>query len=100
MAVIKKTYKCNHFLLNDTDWTAHLFRSSFLHGNIFYLRHLKTEYYVCRIKTPQNNDRYMRIMTRMGDDVLKHINGEWVKCLHTLGAPLQEGDAVLAPERH
>jgi phosphoenolpyruvate carboxykinase (GTP) len=34
----------------------------------------------------------MRIMTRMGDDVLKHINGEWVKCLHTLGAPLQEGE--------
>lgn len=42
----------------------------------------------------------MRIMTRMGDDVLKHINGEWVKCLHTLGAPFQEGDTVLAPERH
>jgi phosphoenolpyruvate carboxykinase (GTP) len=35
----------------------------------------------------------MRIMTRMGNDVLKHINGEWVKCVHTLGAPLNEGEA-------
>lgn len=35
----------------------------------------------------------MKHMTRMGDDVLKHINGEWVKCLHTLGAPLESGAA-------
>lgn len=35
----------------------------------------------------------MKHMTRMGDDVLKHINGEWVKCLHTLGAPLENGAA-------
>lgn len=34
----------------------------------------------------------MRIMTRMGKDVMPHINGDWVKCLHTLGAPLQPGE--------
>jgi phosphoenolpyruvate carboxykinase (GTP) len=33
----------------------------------------------------------MKLMTRMGADVLPHINGDWVKCLHTLGAPLQSG---------
>lgn len=33
----------------------------------------------------------MRIMTRMGDEALKNINGDWVKCLHTLGAPLEPG---------
>ena len=31
----------------------------------------------------------MRIMTRMGKEVMPYINGEWVKCVHTLGAPLQ-----------
>ncbi|MFT3845836.1 MAG: phosphoenolpyruvate carboxykinase (GTP) [Lacibacter sp.] len=33
----------------------------------------------------------MRIMTRMGKDILPYLDGEWVKCLHTLGAPLQAG---------
>ncbi len=33
----------------------------------------------------------MRIMTRMGKDVVPYLDGEWVKCLHTLGAPLQAG---------
>jgi phosphoenolpyruvate carboxykinase (GTP) len=34
----------------------------------------------------------MKLMTRMGAEVLTHINGDWVKCLHTLGAPLQSGE--------
>ena len=33
----------------------------------------------------------MRIMTRMGKDVVPYLDGEWVKCLHTLGAPLEAG---------
>ncbi len=40
----------------------------------------------------------MRIMTRMGDQVMPHIDENAVKCLHTLGAPLKEGqDDVLWP---
>jgi phosphoenolpyruvate carboxykinase (GTP) len=36
----------------------------------------------------------MYIMTRMGDAVLPYIKeGEFVKCLHTIGAPLEEGQA-------
>jgi phosphoenolpyruvate carboxykinase (GTP) len=34
----------------------------------------------------------MRIMTRMGEDILPYINKkEYVKCIHTIGAPLDEG---------
>lgn len=33
----------------------------------------------------------MRIMTRMGDQALPYINGDFVKCVHTLGAPLEPG---------
>jgi phosphoenolpyruvate carboxykinase (GTP) len=34
----------------------------------------------------------MRIMTRMGEDILPYINRkEYVKCIHTIGAPLDEG---------
>ena len=34
----------------------------------------------------------MRIMTRMGEDILPYINKkQYVKCIHTLGAPLDEG---------
>jgi phosphoenolpyruvate carboxykinase (GTP) len=33
----------------------------------------------------------MRIMTRMGNQALQHIGEDFVKCLHTLGAPLQPG---------
>jgi len=33
----------------------------------------------------------MRIMTRMGEQVMDHLNGDWVKCIHTLGAPLEKG---------
>jgi phosphoenolpyruvate carboxykinase (GTP) len=33
----------------------------------------------------------MRIMTRMGDQALPHIDENFVKCIHTLGAPLEKG---------
>jgi phosphoenolpyruvate carboxykinase (GTP) len=34
----------------------------------------------------------MKLMTRMGSQVLEHMKpGEWVKCIHTVGAPLQPG---------
>ena len=34
----------------------------------------------------------MKIMTRMGDEALPYIEkGEFVKCVHTIGAPLQPG---------
>ena len=33
----------------------------------------------------------MRIMTRMGKHILPYIDENFVKCLHTLGAPLEEG---------
>lgn len=37
----------------------------------------------------------MKIMTRMGDKALEVLgkNGEFIKCMHTLGAPLAEGQA-------
>ena len=36
----------------------------------------------------------MRIMTRMGEDVLPYLQkNEYVKCLHALGAPLADGQA-------
>ncbi|MCU7548132.1 phosphoenolpyruvate carboxykinase (GTP) [Chitinophagaceae bacterium LB-8] len=35
----------------------------------------------------------MHIMTRIGDAVLPYIkNNDYVKCIHTVGAPLQEGE--------
>lgn len=33
----------------------------------------------------------MRIMTRMGDQVMPYYDENWVKCIHTLGAPLKPG---------
>ena len=34
----------------------------------------------------------MRIMTRMGEDILPHLHKkEYVRCLHTIGAPLDNG---------
>lgn len=41
----------------------------------------------------------MRIMTRMGKDILPYLNAEdFVKCVHTVGAPLAEGqEDVLWP---
>ncbi|HSR37460.1 MAG TPA: phosphoenolpyruvate carboxykinase (GTP), partial [Phnomibacter sp.] len=34
----------------------------------------------------------MKMMTRMGSQVLDHMKpGEWVKCIHTVGAPLHPG---------
>ncbi|MGD9985845.1 phosphoenolpyruvate carboxykinase (GTP) [Pseudonocardia sp.] len=41
----------------------------------------------------------MKIMTRMGADVVKLLDargGEYVKCLHSVGAPLEEGAADVA----
>ncbi|KXK38120.1 MAG: phosphoenolpyruvate carboxykinase [Bacteroidetes bacterium OLB9] len=39
----------------------------------------------------------MKIMTRMGDKAMKYIEkGEYVKCIHTVGAPLQPGDKDVA----
>jgi len=36
----------------------------------------------------------MKIMTRMGDQAMKYIeNNDFVRCIHTLGAPLQDGHA-------
>lgn len=35
----------------------------------------------------------MRIMTRMGEQVMPYIKDEFVKCIHTLGAPLEDGQA-------
>jgi phosphoenolpyruvate carboxykinase (GTP) len=33
----------------------------------------------------------MRIMTRMGNQAIPYIDQNFVKCIHTLGAPLEEG---------
>ncbi len=34
----------------------------------------------------------MKLMTRMGKSVIEHMTpGEWVQCVHTVGAPLEEG---------
>ncbi len=40
---------------------------------------------------------HMRIMTRMGTKALEALgNGEFVPCVHTIGAPLEEGQADVA----
>ncbi len=33
----------------------------------------------------------MKIMTRMGDAAMDHMGNDFVKCIHTLGAPLEPG---------
>jgi phosphoenolpyruvate carboxykinase (GTP) len=33
----------------------------------------------------------MRIMTRMGDQAMPYVGSDFVKCVHTLGAPLAQG---------
>ena len=33
----------------------------------------------------------MRLMTRMGKEIMPYVNSEFVKCVHTLGAPLEQG---------
>lgn len=33
----------------------------------------------------------MRIMTRIGKEIMPYVNNEFVKCVHTLGAPLEQG---------
>lgn len=39
----------------------------------------------------------MKIMTRMGEDILPHlIKNEYVKCIHTIGAPLNDGKPDVA----
>ncbi|HSC54326.1 MAG TPA: phosphoenolpyruvate carboxykinase (GTP) [Phnomibacter sp.] len=36
----------------------------------------------------------MKLMTRMGSEILAHMKpGKWVKCIHTVGAPLKAGEA-------
>ena len=35
----------------------------------------------------------MKIMTRMGENVMPYIDENFVKCIHTLGAPLKPGQA-------
>ena len=35
----------------------------------------------------------MRIMTRMGSNVLAHLgSGDFVQCVHSVGQPIREGD--------
>ncbi|MBU6158903.1 MAG: phosphoenolpyruvate carboxykinase (GTP) [Bacteroidetes bacterium] len=33
----------------------------------------------------------MRIMTRMGKEIMPYVGSDFVKCVHTLGAPLEQG---------
>jgi len=35
----------------------------------------------------------MKIMTRMGEEIMPHLDDNFVKCIHTLGAPLKPGHA-------
>jgi len=35
----------------------------------------------------------MKIMTRMGEEIMPHLDDNFVKCIHTLGAPLKPGQA-------